>query len=91
LEMEDKGRHLCVFILTNNLIGIVPYSCTSTSHFVLTFLLSCSISPTLTCSQCGPSSRTRHTSRGKGERAGIGRSTGMVLSPMYGGPDVTAV
>jgi F-type H+-transporting ATPase subunit a len=31
---------LFVFILINNLIGMVPYSFTSTSHFILTFSLS---------------------------------------------------
>jgi len=31
---------LFVFILFNNLIGMVPYSFASTSHFVLTFSLS---------------------------------------------------
>ena len=31
---------LFVFILVNNLIGMVPYSFASTSHFILTFSLS---------------------------------------------------
>lgn len=34
---------LFVFILVNNLIGLVPYSFASTSHFVLTFSLSFTI------------------------------------------------
>jgi F-type H+-transporting ATPase subunit a len=34
---------LFIFILINNLIGIVPYSFATTSHFVLTFALSFSI------------------------------------------------
>jgi F-type H+-transporting ATPase subunit a len=34
---------LFIFILINNLIGMVPYSFASTSHFVLTFSLSFSI------------------------------------------------
>lgn len=34
---------LFVFILINNLIGMVPYSFASTSHFILTFFLSFSI------------------------------------------------
>ena len=34
---------LFIFILINNLIGMVPYSFASTSHFVLTFFLSFSI------------------------------------------------
>ena len=34
---------LFVFILINNLIGMVPYSFASTSHFVLTFALSFTI------------------------------------------------
>lgn len=34
---------LFVFILANNLIGMVPYSFASTSHFVLTFFLSFTI------------------------------------------------
>jgi F-type H+-transporting ATPase subunit a len=34
---------LFIFILINNLIGLVPYSFASTSHFVLTFSLSFSI------------------------------------------------
>lgn len=34
---------LFIFILVNNLIGMVPYSFASTSHFVLTFALSFSI------------------------------------------------
>lgn len=34
---------LFVFILVNNLIGMVPYSFASTSHFVFTFLLSFTI------------------------------------------------
>ena len=34
---------LFLFILVNNLIGMVPYSFTSTSHFVLTFSLSFTI------------------------------------------------
>lgn len=34
---------LFIFILTNNLIGMVPYSFASTSHFILTFSLSFSI------------------------------------------------
>ncbi len=34
---------LFVFILMNNLIGMVPYSFASTSHFILTFALSFSI------------------------------------------------
>src|SRR3978361_1373444 len=31
---------LFVFILINNLIGLIPYSFASTSHFALTFFLS---------------------------------------------------
>ena len=31
---------LFIFILTNNLIGMVPYSFASTSHFILTFFIS---------------------------------------------------
>ena len=34
---------LFIFILINNLIGMVPYSFASTSHFILTFSLSFSI------------------------------------------------
>ena len=34
---------LFIFILINNLLGMVPYSFASTSHFVLTFFLSFSI------------------------------------------------
>ena len=34
---------LFIFILINNLIGMVPYSFASTSHFVLTFALSFTI------------------------------------------------
>ena len=34
---------LFIFILINNLIGMLPYSFASTSHFVLTFFLSFSI------------------------------------------------
>ena len=34
---------LFMFILTNNLIGMVPYSFAPTSHFILTFSLSFSI------------------------------------------------
>jgi F-type H+-transporting ATPase subunit a len=34
---------LFIFILTNNLIGMVPYSFATTSHFVLTFALSFTI------------------------------------------------
>ena len=34
---------LFVFILTNNLIGMIPYSFAATSHFVLTFFLSFTI------------------------------------------------
>lgn len=34
---------LFVFILVNNLIGMVPYSFASTSHFILTFSLSFTI------------------------------------------------
>jgi F-type H+-transporting ATPase subunit a len=34
---------LFLFILVNNLIGMVPYSFASTSHFILTFSLSFSI------------------------------------------------
>lgn len=34
---------LFLFILTNNLMGMVPYSFASTSHFILTFFLSFSI------------------------------------------------
>lgn len=34
---------LFIFILINNLIGLVPYSFASTSHFVLTFALSFTI------------------------------------------------
>jgi F-type H+-transporting ATPase subunit a len=34
---------LFIFILINNLIGMVPYSFASTSHFVLTFAFSFSI------------------------------------------------
>ena len=47
---EDKGQMffpfmytLFAFILTNNLVGMVPYSFASTSHFVLTFSLSFTI------------------------------------------------
>lgn len=47
---EKKGQlyfpfiySLFVFILINNLIGLVPYSFASTSHFVLAFFLSFSI------------------------------------------------
>ncbi|MGI8429967.1 MAG: F0F1 ATP synthase subunit A, partial [Solirubrobacteraceae bacterium] len=31
---------LFIFILVNNLIGMVPYSFASTSHFILTFSIS---------------------------------------------------
>lgn len=31
---------LFIFILVNNLIGLVPYSFASTSHFILTFFIS---------------------------------------------------
>ena len=31
---------LFIFILINNLIGMVPYSFASTSHFILTFFIS---------------------------------------------------
>ena len=34
---------LFIFILTNNLIGMVPYSFASTSHFILTFFISFSV------------------------------------------------
>jgi F-type H+-transporting ATPase subunit a len=34
---------LFIFILSNNLIGLIPYSFASTSHFILTFSLSFSI------------------------------------------------
>jgi F-type H+-transporting ATPase subunit a len=34
---------LFIFILINNLIGMVPYSFASTSHFILTFALSFSV------------------------------------------------
>src|SRR5205809_759846 len=34
---------LFIFILINNLLGMVPYSFASTSHFILTFSLSFSI------------------------------------------------
>lgn len=34
---------LFIFILINNLIGMIPYSFASTSHFILTFFLSFSI------------------------------------------------
>lgn len=34
---------LFIFILTNNLIGMIPYSFASTSHFILTFSISFSI------------------------------------------------
>src|ERR1700753_1219800 len=34
---------LFIFILINNLIGLVPYSFATTSHFVLTFSLSFTI------------------------------------------------
>merc|ERR1711915_912513 len=34
---------LFLFILVNNLIGMVPYSFASTSHFILTFSLSFSV------------------------------------------------
>ena len=34
---------LFIFILINNLIGLVPYSFATTSHFVLTFFLSFTI------------------------------------------------
>jgi len=34
---------LFIFILFNNLIGLIPYSFASTSHFILTFSLSFSV------------------------------------------------
>jgi len=34
---------LFIFILINNLIGMIPYSFASTSHFILTFSLSFTI------------------------------------------------
>lgn len=34
---------LFIFILVNNLIGMIPYSFASTSHFILTFSLSFTI------------------------------------------------
>ena len=34
---------LFIFILTNNLVGLIPYSFASTSHFILTFSLSFTI------------------------------------------------
>src|SRR5579871_823246 len=34
---------LFIFILVNNLIGMIPYSFASTSHFILTFALSFTI------------------------------------------------
>ena len=34
---------LFIFILINNLIGMVPYSFASTSHFILTFFMSFSV------------------------------------------------
>ncbi len=47
---EKKGQiyfplifSLFIFILTNNLIGMIPYSFASTSHFILTFSLSFTI------------------------------------------------
>lgn len=47
---EHKGQiffpfmfTLFVFILINNLVGMVPYSFASTSHFILTFALSFTI------------------------------------------------
>lgn len=47
---ENKGQMffpfmitLFIFILANNLIGMVPYSFASTSHFILTFALSFTI------------------------------------------------
>jgi F-type H+-transporting ATPase subunit a len=47
---EKKGQiyfpfiyGLFLFILINNLIGMVPYSFATTSHFVLTFALSFTI------------------------------------------------
>src|ERR1700754_4702663 len=47
---EKKGQMyfpfiyaLFMFILINNLIGLVPYSFASTSHFILTFALSFSL------------------------------------------------
>jgi len=47
---EKKGQQyfpfiytLFIFILINNLIGMIPYSFASTSHFVLTFALSFTI------------------------------------------------
>ena len=46
-QISNKGQMffpfiftLFAFILSNNLIGMIPYSFASTSHFVLTFLLS---------------------------------------------------
>lgn len=47
---EKKGQMyfpltftLFIFILSNNLVGMVPYSFASTSHFILTFFLSFSV------------------------------------------------
>jgi len=47
---EKKGQMyfpfiyaLFMFILINNLIGMIPYSFASTSHFILTFALSFSL------------------------------------------------
>lgn len=49
-QLSNKGYiffpfiySLFVFILINNLIGMIPYSFSSTSHFILTFSLSFSI------------------------------------------------
>lgn len=49
-QINDKGQAffpfiftLFIFILSNNLVGMVPYSFASTSHFILTFSLSFTI------------------------------------------------
>lgn len=50
-QMETKKSQLYfplmytlfIFVLINNLIGLVPYSFTTTSHFILTFCLSFNI------------------------------------------------
>ncbi len=49
-QINNKGQmffpfifSLFIFILSNNLIGMIPYSFASTSHFVMTFALSFSV------------------------------------------------
>ena len=49
-QISNKGQiffpfifSLFIFILSNNLIGMVPYSFASTSHFIMTFSLSFSV------------------------------------------------